>query len=194
MTTPLPTPKTIGNRPHYEHVHASEVPGAVRFDVPPEFVGKAIEVAYGGDPRSDEPHAMGAPFKRVRNTVTKTPATFFRRDGIVKDEEVLWRATQVADGARKKEVADWKARPICIDFADYERNHGAKPRGRGSWMFVFAPTREQLAAKMMSPNLVDHVWTAKDASGIASMKFSDAARLARAEAKRRGAAWAGVCS
>lgn len=194
MATPLPTPKATGARPNYEHVHASEVPAAVRFDVPPEFAGRPIEVAYGGDPRQSEPYTMGAPFKRTRNVVTKTPATFFRREGLVNDEEKLWKATQAADAKKKSEVAAWKERPISVDVGEYERSHGAKPRGRGSWMFVFAATHEQLEAKMASPNYLEHVWTAKDAHGVASMTYSDAVRIAKAEAKRRGLAWIGVCS
>lgn len=173
-----------GMRPNYEHVHASEVPGAVRFDVPEAFQGKAVEVAFGGDPRAEQPHGEGAPFKRVRNTVTKRPADFFRLAGLADDAAKAWKATKAADAKRG----------VSVDTGEYERSHGAKPRGRGGWMFVFATSREQLEAKQRANNYLDFVWTAKDADGYASLLFGEAVKAAKAEARRRGANWVGVCS
>jgi len=65
--------------------------------------------------------------------------------------------------------------PIEIDTTEYESSHGTRPRGRGSWAFIFdAGSREP--------------WWAP-----CPLTFMASRQLARAEAKRRGATYVLVC-
>ncbi len=61
----------------------------------------------------------------------------------------------------------------AVEFStsEYEYNHGAKPRGRGSWAFAF-DCNEKPEALFWTPG---------------STTYGEALKLARAEAKRRGA-------
>ena len=67
---------------------------------------------------------------------------------------------------------------ISIDTRAYELNHGAIPRGRGSWAFYFDEGND-------AP--VERAWFAPG-----SLTFSEAKRAAIAEGKRRGATFATV--
>lgn len=68
-----------------------------------------------------------------------------------------------------------------IEFGtkDYQYSHGHAPRGRGSWAFEIA----------------GETWWAKDpVTGITSMTYGEAKKLAVAEAKKRGVQEVEVCS
>ncbi len=60
---------------------------------------------------------------------------------------------------------------FSFSTCEYEYNHGAKPRGRGSWAFAF-DGKEQHDALFWTPG---------------STTYGEAIKLARAEAARRGA-------
>jgi hypothetical protein len=47
----------------YKRITSDQLPKGVRFDVPPQNQGQAIEVAYGGFARSE--HCDGDPYRRV---------------------------------------------------------------------------------------------------------------------------------
>lgn len=59
----------------YILIQHHEVPGNVRFDVPPQNAGQAIEVAYGGFSRGT--HCHGDPYKRVTDRSVGPHATTY---------------------------------------------------------------------------------------------------------------------
>ena len=66
---------------------------------------------------------------------------------------------------------------ITVETSEYEFSHGKRPRGRGTWAFTFDTRRY---------DRIEEVWWTP------FVTWSDARRLAVAEARRRGAviAWA----
>lgn len=76
-----------------------------------------------------------------------------------------------------------------FETREYTRNHGAEPRGRGSWAFIFADSLDQLRTRQAAGNYLDFVWFAPG-----SLNYGDAKKLATVEAKARGASWVGVCA
>lgn len=66
----------------------------------------------------------------------------------------------------------------------YRRNHGAEPRGRGSWCFVMGAEDFDFSD---DPRLF---WAKTDTS--TSMTFAEARKLALGEAARRGVTLVGV--
>jgi len=66
---------------------------------------------------------------------------------------------------------------IAIDSHRYEMSHMHKPRGRGAWAFYFAGDATNGT----------ETWWARAPTGIVSMTFAEARRLALHEAARRGA-------
>lgn len=67
----------------------------------------------------------------------------------------------------------------------YLRNHGAEPRGRGSWCFV-------MGAEDFSFSDDPRLFWAKSEDGASSMTFAEARKLALTEAARRGVTVVGV--
>jgi hypothetical protein len=62
---------------------------------------------------------------------------------------------------------------IAVNTDGYERNHGAKPKGRGNWGFGIGTSDPD-----MDPKSGDLFW--------ANMLYSDAVKAAKAQAKKRG--------
>jgi hypothetical protein len=86
-----------------------------------------------------------------------------------------------ADGKNPMKIISTRpaASHVSVSTREYEFNHGAKPRGFGSWAFLF------------EGDLTVH-WM-RDAQG-GSMTFSDAKRAARKLAASHGCLWISVCS
>jgi len=61
----------------YIEIRASEVPGVVRFGIPPACQGQAIEIAYGdfGTNPTCEP---GAPYRRIIDRSIGPTPTYYR--------------------------------------------------------------------------------------------------------------------
>lgn len=78
-----------------------------------------------------------------------------------------------------------KKTPVTLSTRVYESNHGAEPRGRGSWCFVMGAADFNFSD---DPRLF---W-AKDEHGSASMTFAAAVKVAVAEARKRGVTLMGV--
>lgn len=80
--------------------------------------------------------------------------------------------------------------PLTISINEYEANHGAKPRGRGSWAFIFAASARQLRERQEAHDYLAYAWFVPGPARL----YGDALKLAKAEARRRGERWIGVCS
>lgn len=83
--------------------------------------------------------------------------------------------TPTLDNGEKMHVSKLRSAPpklslarIEISTSEYQSNHGAKPKGRGSWAFYFGTAHEPW-------------WPAGG-----SMLYSEACAKARVEAQRRG--------
>lgn len=78
---------------------------------------------------------------------------------------------------------------IEFSTAEYRSNHGAQPRGRGSWAFVFS------GGGAKTDYTSDEIWWAP-----APLTFGEAVKTAKVEARRRFAGsgehrvTVGVCS
>jgi len=70
---------------------------------------------------------------------------------------------------------------IEFDDSEYRFSHGKKPSGRGSWAFDFPVAH---STKPRTGGGLE-TWWAKATDGIMSMTFTEAKKLARAEATRR---------
>lgn len=75
---------------------------------------------------------------------------------------------------------------ILISYTSYCLSHGAMPRGRGSWMFVFGKADYDFVEEAVACPL------SMGANGMPT--FAEAKRWAIGEAKRRGVTIVGVCS
>lgn len=93
----------------------------------------------------------------------------------------------------RAQLSATKPAKVEIDTSVYRSNHGVQPRGRGSWAFVMG--REDYKT---NDEIDDEgrplVWWARSADGQTSMPFTDAKKLAVAEAQRRGVTLVGVAS
>ncbi len=85
-------PNPAEPRPNYQHCSDESVPADIRFDVPEEFTGKDIQIAFGGDAASPQPHAAGASYKRVRNVVTGRTTFFALLNAVTDEDRAAWRA------------------------------------------------------------------------------------------------------
>jgi hypothetical protein len=78
------------------------------------------------------------------------------------------------------------ARQVRVSTRAYRSSHGAEPRGRGYWMFVFGKEDYDLAEEAVICPIP------MGANGMPT--FGEAKRWAKAEAARRGVDLVGVCS
>jgi len=85
------------------------------------------------------------------------------------------------------------ATKVVVCTSVYRRNHGAEPRGRGSWAFVMGAENYTNCDERDAEGRLVLFWP-RDASGSSSMLFAAARKLAIAEAKRRGVMLVAVCS
>jgi hypothetical protein len=101
-------------------------------------------------------------------------------------ERKLKPATQarIARGIRKFSPA------IQVSTREYASSHGAQPRGLGGWMFLFGDSREELEGRERAVNYLSFVWMPPGGAKL----YGAALKLAKAEARERGASWIGVCS
>lgn len=97
--------------------------------------------------------------------------------------------TASADRKAVRALAAQMNRPQ-VETRCYRSSHGAEPRGRGSWAFLFGASREELDAKERSGRYLEFVWFVPGPS----MLYGAALKLARKEATKRGALYLGVCS
>lgn len=74
---------------------------------------------------------------------------------------------------------------VTLSTRVYTNNHGAEPRGRGSWCFVMGAADFNFSD---DPRLF---W-ARDEHGSMSMTFAAARKLALVEAAKRGVTFVGV--
>lgn len=96
----MTTTKRVGARPAYEACDLVGV-GNLRWDVPAEYAGRAIEVAFGGPKSQRETFVEGAPFKRTRNVERDTAPNYFRLVGTSHDASASYQGWQAANEIRK---------------------------------------------------------------------------------------------
>lgn len=80
-----------------------------------------------------------------------------------------------------------------VDTSPYRRSHGAEPRGRGSWAFVFGQRNGLEPTATRANALVDATPATECWFAPGSITFGAAKKLALAEAKRLGATLVAVC-
>lgn len=96
------------------------------------------------------------------------------------------RAARIASNVAAYDKAV-RTTTIEVSTRQYESNHGAKPRGRGTWGFMFDPsTPFPLDAEVW--------WAGFGTPAGCSLTYGEAVKLAKAEARSRGASLIVVCS
>lgn len=75
---------------------------------------------------------------------------------------------------------------VTVDASVYARNHGAQPRGRGSWAFVMGALDYDRVDELDEQGR-KRVWFAP-----APLTFAEAKKLALVEARARGVTVVGV--
>jgi hypothetical protein len=63
----------------YQPIAASDVPRAIRFDVPPQNQGQTVEIAYADYPTPADEACHGATYQRVTDR-SDNSVTYYKRE------------------------------------------------------------------------------------------------------------------